>query len=342
MFQLTERPSVVAKKKSILSPRIALVLIALCAQLPVVIMELYPIPVSAAFNATRHLIQIATVTSSITILIRQSLAPLSSMTISVINIGMRPLGSAIGVVLVTKMRWWVIAKRIRRGVPRVHFPPATLIRCWGILNCGASNVIEVPPACGPTKHHPSHVLDKCLSMRQNPVTSTCTPVDCLQREVVLWMIRSFVRIRSVPLVRITSAMETRTCHNPAYAADLMDPSCVKSGRPRLKEKSASSIPLIPKGVATPLEMVGGKWWGGNKEHDWFVLSIPDSDVLHRGCYFDMEDDWRTNCETKYESRCTRCYGDNCNTNLQGSGIVITASKVLIGCLLVGVTLITKG
>lgn len=95
----------VAKKKSILSPRIALVLIALCAQLPVVIMELYPIPVSAAFNATRHLIQIATVTSSITILIRQSLAPLSSMTISVINIGMRPLGSAIGVVLVTKMRW---------------------------------------------------------------------------------------------------------------------------------------------------------------------------------------------------------------------------------------------
>lgn len=105
MFQLTERPSVVAKKKSILSPRIALVLIALCAQLPVVIMELYPIPVSAAFNATRHLIQIATETSLITISIRQSLAPLSSTTISVLNIGMKPLESGIGVVLATKMRW---------------------------------------------------------------------------------------------------------------------------------------------------------------------------------------------------------------------------------------------
>lgn len=61
----------------------------------------------------------------------------------------------------------------------------------------------------------------------------------------------------------------------------------------------------------------------------FGLIVLETAVLHRGCYFDMEDDWRTNCETTHKDRCTRCYGTNCNTNEQGSGHIATASKVLI-------------
>lgn len=62
--------------------------------------------------------------------------------------------------------------------------------------------------------------------------------------------------------------------------------------------------------------------------------------MHRGCYFDMEEDWRVNCETNHEKRCTRCYGLNCNTNVQGGGGIKTVSSTLMG-IVVGVAVVGR-
>lgn len=64
-----------------------------------------------------------------------------------------------------------------------------------------------------------------------------------------------------------------------------------------------------------------------------IVFFAEAGALFRGCYNEMKDDWRTFCETSFADRCTRCYGDNCNTNYQGIGHVIIPPKALIECLL---------
>lgn len=73
----------------------------------------------------------------------------------------------------------------------------------------------------------------------------------------------------------------------------------------------------------------------------FILMIfSELNVVHRGCYYDMEEDWRANCDTTHQNRCTRCFGQNCNTNEQGSGSIVTMSRqVLIASLLLWVALV---
>ena len=57
--------------------------------------------------------------------------------------------------------------------------------------------------------------------------------------------------------------------------------------------------------------------------------------MHRGCHFDMEERWINNCETTYKNRCTRCYGQNCNTNLQGASDRVGVSIILPFLFVVG-------
>lgn len=63
-------------------------------------------------------------------------------------------------------------------------------------------------------------------------------------------------------------------------------------------------------------------------------TVSESNTVHRGCYFDMEDDWRMNCATTHQNRCSRCFGTDCNTNEQGQASILAPPFFLLWLLLV--------